>query len=500
MRLSRSNLLGRFGLQLVMTAFSVLQQIILVRYVAIYWTDELYGSWLVLVALSNLLIVTDMGLHSYTYLSLQRALHRGDQPDDAEAGRISLESMVAYGLVALLVIFAGAFASYGLPLAQWLNLSGATAQDLQLALFLSFISGSGFAFGFCFSAMLRVIDALNETTYFRLAHISVTLVVVLTLLHLNYGLVAVVAATTVTQWLLVLALAVYASRHVKGFGQGFADFSPHSLRSTFKSAFKYIVPLSSDLVLMNIPTLIMGVLGRPPIDIVLFSLTRVMTSFVRQIATFATYPAANEVGQFWTRKDGEGARRAIVLSLAIAGAGTGVLCGYLAIYSAEIVHIWTNGVYALDPVMLLLQLMNVAFAFPAIAGTTALMFTDQPQLVTRSKIAQAVLLMIACFAFGSLWGARGISAAVLIAELLAATAPLTIGLKSAFSIRDAQFWQASLAPFASTFLLSLVAAFGAKTLWPASTVMNIALSTALWLPLPAALCLWIFFFFTRTRP
>jgi hypothetical protein len=499
MRLSRKNLLGRVALQLVMTLLAVLQQVALVSFFATHWTGELYSSFLVMTAVSNLLLVADFGLHSHTYLSLQKGLSSQPPATSGEIGEITSQSVFAYSVIALSIIAAGAAACAILPLPGLLHLSGASDLDLRLGLFFSIAAGAGLVCSFCFSAMLRAVDALNAVTGVRMAHIIGGFLLTILALRLGYGIVAVAGTVMAAQWILNAVLALMCWRLLPGFLA--AEFiKPFSqLRASLAAASRYVIPLSSDLVLLNIPTLAMGILGRPAAEIVLFTLTRIITSFIRQIATFATHPTANEVSQLWMQGKGDGARRAILVSLAIAGSGTGVLTGFFAVFSLDIISVWTGGAYRGDPVMLALQLSNIALAFPAIAASTALIFTDQPGYITRSRLWQIAALTMFCFSLGHVWGARGISAAVLAAEFLIACVPLTLHLKSRFAIPGRSFYSACAFPFLACFLVSLTAAMTVRHFFPAGSIPQIAIAGALWLPLPALTALWIFFFSTKPQ-
>lgn len=497
MRLSRFNLLGRLGLQFSITIVAVIQQIILVSIFSIHWSPALYGSWLIMMAASNILIVFDLGLHSYTYIVFQQLLTRRESHSATDFVEAAGRSVTAYLMVSASIILVAVPACWLLPLPNWLGLTGASDEELRLSLFLSILSGTALILGYCFSAILRAYDILNAVTFLRIVHIAFGTIGMIGILRYEFGIVAAAAAWMTIQWLLTAALIAFCVQHVPRLWDGISKANFLQSRATFRSSRRYIIALSSELVVTNIPTLIIGALGRPGAEVILFSLTRTLTAFIRQIATFATFPGANEVGHLWAQKNGPGTRKAILLSVALSGVSTGVLTGYFASFGPQIMILWTHGTYHSDNVILALLLLNVAMVFPAICAYTALMFTNQPELVTRSKIRQIAILLIACVVFGSFWGARGTSAAILVAELLAATLPLAASLQSRFQIAWRPYLTSLLVPFSAGLAISVASAFASMQMNVSSGLTRLIVQSFGWLPLPALVAFYFFYLYTR---
>ncbi|MBY3109306.1 hypothetical protein HFO68_32980 [Rhizobium laguerreae] len=498
MRLTYPQLLHRIFMQLAVAATTVIQQILLVPVFLSHWSDDLYRSWLIILSISTMLIVVDLGLHSLTYLKLHDAL-RDEKDPEGEVSATLANSARAY---ATTLSIAGAFIVFGcllLPIPSMLNLSGASSVEMTFALIFMMFSGLTTVASSYLSAILRAQNAINPLASWSLIQIIATTAAICLALILDGGIAEVAAAYFAIQLVLLAGGTWLTRKHMSQFRGIIWLQSTIEPIEVLKAARAYIIPVSADLVLLSVPTIVMGFLGISATGVVLLSLTRVIASFVRQVATFITNAFVTEVGHLWAAGYHASARRSVLLCMAAVGTATGMVIAYFLIFQEEMVRFWTMGGYRADPVVTGLMLGNVALAFPSITAFGSLMLTGRPRSISYSKVVQFIALVILCVTAGGIFGARGIAAAIFVSEAVCVSIPLALELKRAFAVQVGEYVLVIIVPFVSGLLISLASAELAVGLLPPGSLLEFFLASLLWLPLPAGSAVAGLFFLMRTR-
>jgi hypothetical protein len=497
MRLSRFELLTRLLLQFSITGLSVVQQVLLVPIFIAAWSDELYRSWLVIFALSNLMIVADLGLHSYTYLQLQEHFAQPETRGTDYLQRAIGNSLRAYLAVVLVLAPIVVATAALLPVIDLFNLTGADAASLRAAFAFTLLGGLCVVPISACSAMIRAADALNALSALRMAMTVGVAASLIAALAAGLGIEGVSIAFLAAQLVFMGLAFAQTIRVIPAFRLSLLWNSDRTALSVLHDARRYIVPVSSELVLQNAPTIVMGAIGTAPAGVVLFTLIRVFASFVRQVATFTTYPLATEIGQLWTKGDEAGARRSVLVCLAIVGTTTGILTGYFVGMTDAVLPVWTHGEYYSNPVMLALLLGNVVLAYPSVTAFTALMYTGRPNTISLTKLLQFVVLVVLSAGLGYRFGAEGVCAAVFISEVAIVSIPLTMAMRSGFNIPAGPFLFSALVPFAVNLVVSLASAAAADWLIEPRNLAGLVEASLLWCVVPGIVGIASFMLITR---
>jgi O-antigen/teichoic acid export membrane protein len=243
----------------------------------------------------------------------------------------------------------------------------------------------------------------------------------------------------------------------------------------------------------------MGIMGIPASNLVLFTVTRTFAGMVRQVSTASTNPFASEMGHLWVQNRINALRDTIRACLVIVGGGAGTLIGYFLVFQNSLILIWTQGKVTPDPVIFYLLFANLAFAVPSITTFTVLMYTDHPREITVFRLRHILALCILSVVLGLPFGARGISLAILLSEALLVSVPMVTTLHRNFGMDWTGLLGASVGACAAGVLVAIAAGELAISIYRPTDLVSLAFTSLTWLPLPAALLLGLFWLVTRAK-
>lgn len=498
MNLSRITLFTGMMLHFLVTISVILQQIVLVPIFSRYLSQELYSSWLIILSITTLIAIADLGLNPLSIVRLQSEIALNNKDKSEMLRRIVANSAYAYLVIFAIIIAIVPVFSFYFPIPSVFGLSGATDFDLRLTFLIAMLGSTATVLTVGVTAILRVTNYINLISGLRISTAVISTALIYLAISQGYGIVAVAVAYAVANIIeMVLLLFVAAPRALVEYGSFRFSMRSEKLQDTLRHARPNIIPISAEVVLQSIPTFMMGLVGTSPAGVVIYTLSRLILSSIRQVALTVMFPFSVPIGYAWAQGNREGAARIIVACLVIVGAGIGTGIGFFWSYRDAVVTIWTGGVYSSDTVVFGLLFTNIALAFPAIVAWHALVYIGQPVVVSRSKSLQIVMLCVLTAGLGSVFGVRGIAGSIFVSELVAVSIPLSLALVRRLPIGVFRFGTAVVLPLALMFTLSYVCAETAQYISPPSNIRTLVLGGCVWLPVPAATFLLIFYLSTK---
>ncbi|MET0676126.1 MAG: hypothetical protein ABW175_10040 [Bradyrhizobium sp.] len=400
---------------LLQIVLGVTQQVALIPVFLHHWTSETLAAWLVIYAIGNLTFIADAGLQSR---AINRFLQFKSTTDcDGRSARFySAMLRVYFGLVAVLT----------LPL-----LVGVVVLAPSKALGFAAVPQFDAAFIVMIAGILWSVPSNLVTALFRarglygravkVHNVAVLvgqlgqLVAVAATGSLLAVTVAFAAAPLVTAaWL----LAVDAPRLFPYLRGVRATCSWRWRIGQFRKAAPFAVAGATDLALLNLPVLLVSAFVYDRTAVAQWGLTRVVAGLLRVLCVQTTLPLAAELGHDHAVGDRERLRSLYARgSVLIALLASLVVSGLLAFWP-DFFALWTHGVIPYEPVLTFVLLIGTAAAAPSILAVGYASYSNQGQLLLRTKAMQLVLFLVLSAVLIPSTGLLGAAIAVVASELL----------------------------------------------------------------------------------
>ena len=328
----RHRLLLGFGAQGLTFVASTAQQLLLVPLFLGLWGAELYGSWLVLLAAADFLRLLEFGLHFHMANVMRMAWARGDLRQFHRMLRIGIgvyASLISSAALLLLVLIAqvdgsallGVTAMSSSSVAWTLALlASATLLMLPRNLIVAIYAARGeFSRGEAFGAVFIVVQTAATAAALVIGATPPQIAFV----HLATAVLVGLGAVLVDQ-----------ARRYPDIELGLALPTRDEARDLVEKARHYSLPVLSEIVLIRSPIIILAMLAPVSSAVVVFSVSRTFTGFVRQISSQIAKASGIEMSRQYAQQDAQGRRRLYRNTGRLIGGVVGLLTG-LSVAVAE---------------------------------------------------------------------------------------------------------------------------------------------------------------------
>lgn len=465
------------GAQTIALMLRVVQQLALVPIMIGGWGEAVFANWLALFSAASLLSGLDGGIQIYfgNALLIARA-----KDDDAAFRRRIAVAMGAYS-----VILCGAIAIMAVGLiGDSLNVPiPAEAMDGPAAAKVLMLLAAATLILTPFGLVTAIYRAYGD--YGRAGAMSVSaeavrglaVCVVVLLGGTPVAAAGVFLAVAVMYWVIV----VFDQRRRYGHISLAPAWptAPEFKEGAVGSAL-YLAPTLASPIIINAPILLLGMFNEHPMVVVLFTVTRTFTGFVRQIVHQFSHPVGAEL----TRQQAEGADAALTRLYNTSGRRisglAGLISGVTMTIAAPFIDIWTRSEVSADSWLTGVFLATIVLGAPSTVAQQLFQYNNRPGVFAIAHAANGVLAIGLCWSLIGSLGALGAAVAIGLAEVL------TIGLfvTRAASASVAQPLSKYLASsfFAAVIGLALGAgaAFGWVTVLPTDTLAALALFGVVW--------------------
>lgn len=221
-----------------------------------------------------------------------------------------------------------------------------------------------------------------------------------------------------------------------------------------KAALPFVVASAADPIQNQGAVFLLALVGPGPLAIVIYNLCKALTSVPRMLVQQLCAVLGPEVGASYVRNDHDGVRHNLKISIIVSAVIIGVALGAMFGLVRPVYGLWKLNAVPFDGLNFWLMALALAATPHTFAAVSALLYSNQPGLVTRYQIVQVSLLCVLTAAFGWLWGASGAAAALVVSQLVASALPFFKAMTERFPVTRTEVvrWTAgSLALWFSVF-------------------------------------------------
>ena len=400
-------------------ALAAAQAIVLVPFFVSAWEPHAYGRWLALSAIASHLTLADLGGQNYVANLL--AMHFGR--DEAVEFRtrlseaVSLFLMIGFALLALLVL--------GLVWAAWLplGLSGpALTGNEALALLLLganavILSVPGGVYGTAYRASGRFARGAAIGNVGRIVTMAGSMALLAG--HATPAALAawmLASAAAVTGVLVVDSRRVIAGcREVRiGVGPARAGFR----RLARGSLHFWSIGLAGEMTQQGVLVILAATTS--PVAVALYSTHRVLASIPARLATLAQGPVAPELSFLWAqRRQHDLIAVSLFAATALMAIGA-VAAGALWTAAPLFYGAWTSNSLSFDGTLACILIVQSILASGWQTSAWSLLATNQHHALSSWSAARAALTVIIALALAGPFGAVGVAAGALAADIVCA--------------------------------------------------------------------------------
>lgn len=432
---SGQRLFGGVAGGLAVTALSVGQQVLMVPLFVHMWSTAEYATWLVLFSITSLLAIADFGFHPLSINRYQVALAGTGRRAVVALSRDVRTFVNSYILNAALVFTVLILGCIVADPVALLGLKGETEPTLFAALLLSVASGVSLNMMSGCTALYRAHLKIGRLMSIRLSMQVATIIAQAAVLLTKCSVLAMCAAMLAVN---VAGLAFMSLRDIPSFANCSVGrwwrFSVKDYGRTLKAALPFVVPTAADPIMNQGPVFLLALVGPGPLAVVIFNLCKVLLSVPRMLVQHLCGVLGPEIGAAFVRDDRDSVRHnlkiAIIVSAVIIGVSVGAMFGLVQ----PVYVLWTLNTVPFDALTFWLMALALSASSHTFAAASALLYSNQPGLVTRFQLVRVTLLCVLTAVLGWQWGAPGAAAALLISEVVASAVPFFRALTHRFPV------------------------------------------------------------------
>lgn len=391
------------------------QQVALVPVFLHFWTGEVLAAWLVLYAVGNLVPIADGGLQ-FRAINRFLSFKSGVDADGRTARFYAALLRVYLGLSIILAVLMLA-ACWLVPPSVVLRFQGIADFDVAFVVMAAGILltlPSGLA-----ASLYRARGLYGRAVWLQnwgtLAGQAAQLVAVI----VTGSLLAVVIVYVATQMLLALYLLAVDARRRFPFlrGPGRAH-SSHWVIGQLRKGAPFGIAAATELVLFNLPVLLVSALVSDRVAVAQWGLTRVVAGLLRGLCQQATLPLAAELGHDHAvgaadRLCNLYARGSVLVTLLASLVVSGLLP-----FWPDFFALWTHGAVPYDPLLTMTLLVGTAAAAPSILALGYAYYSNRGELLLRTKGLQLAVFLALSAILIPATGLVGAAIAVVASDLL----------------------------------------------------------------------------------
>ena len=409
-------LLGGWSASLVQLALGVTQQLALVPIFLHYTSKDMFAAWLALYAAGNLALVADLGLQSRAinrFLAFKACADADGRSAQFYMGLRRTYLMLVFALVAVTCV--GGL----LRPSEFLGFQATADFDVSFVIMASgmlLLLPSNLA-----SALYRARGLYGRAVWIQCAAMLASQIAQAAAIVATGRLIVIVLAFITPQVVIAAYLLFVDAPRSFPFlvrNRARAASSWRWIGGQFRRAFPFAVAGSTEIVLQNLPVLIVSAFVVERVAVAQWGLTRVVAGLVRALCVQATLPIAAELGHDRAVGAKDALRRlyargSVLVTLLASLAVSGLLA-----FWEDFFALWTAGAVPHDLLLTLTLLIGAEMVAPAILALSYSYYSDRGELLARTKGLQLASFVILALLLTPLMGPLGTALAVVATDLV----------------------------------------------------------------------------------
>jgi O-antigen/teichoic acid export membrane protein len=408
-------LLAGWSANLFQTILGVTQQVALVPVFLHFWSSDVLAAWLVIYAVGNLVLIADSGLQ---FRAINRFLaFRSSVDCDGRTARFYAAMLRLYqGLAGLLLILLLAGTQLVSPSAvlgfQAISSFDAAFVVMTAAMLLTLPSG-------LVSGLYRARGLYGRAVGLQSWGLLAGQIGQLVAIIATGSLLAVTIAYVATQvFMTVYFLAIDAPRLFPFLRGVRAKHSWSWMIGQFGKAAPFAVAGAAELVLLNLPVLLVSAFVVDRVAVAQWGLTRVVAGLLRALCIQTTLPLAAELGHDYAVGLKDRLRSLYARGSVFVTVLASVVVSGLLPFWPDFFGLWTHGAVPYDPSLTITLLIGTSAVAPSILALGYANYSNRGDLLVRTKGLQLALFLALSVLLIRPLGPLGAAIAVVASDLL----------------------------------------------------------------------------------
>lgn len=480
-------LIHGWSANLVQTLLGLTQQLLLIPAFLHFWTNDVLAAWIAIYSAGSLVVVADAGLQLRAinrFLAFKSCVDCEGRTASFYADMLQIYVRTVVALAAALILSIELF-----PPAAVLGFH--TTPTFDSAMLVMTVGTLLSLPANLVSGLYRVRDKYGRAVWSLNAFLLLGQMAQLIAIAWFGSLLAVAFAYVATQILFAAFLVAYdAPRQLPFLRRGRSrKIRRQSWRWSIRQfglAFPFAVANVAELMLVNVPVLLVSALVVDRVAVLQWGLTRVITSFVRGVCTQVTLPLAAELGHDYVIGDKERMRRLYANGSVFVTAIASVIVAGLLPFWSDFFALWTHGSIPDYPPLAVTLLLGSAIAAPSLLALAFANHSNRVDLLVRTKGLQLVVFLVLSLLMIPRHGPLGAAIAIVASDLLTQFGILTFVI-----MRQTLKYPLHHMTFLATIMLAII--FGGwglgltiRSVVPGMGLQHFLVECALWLAIVGA--------------
>jgi O-antigen/teichoic acid export membrane protein len=391
------------------------QQIALIPVFLHYWTSDVLAAWLVIYAAGNLVLIADAGLQ-FRAINRFLAFKSSVDYDGRTACFYAAMRRVYHGLAGSLVLILLVGMQFISPSAV-LGFEAIAHFD---AAFLVMTAGALLSLpSNLVSGLYRARGLYGRAVRLQNWGVFVGQLGQLVAIVATGSLLAVAIAYAATQMLIAVYFLAVDVRRLFPFLRGTcAKHSWSWVAGQFRKAAPFAVAVATDLVLVNLPVLLISALVLDRVVVAQWGLTRVAAGLLRALCIQTTLPLAAELGHDYAVGAKDELRNLYARGSALVTLIASVVVSGLLPFWPDFFAIWTHGAIPYDPLLAVTLLIGAGAVAPSILALSFANYSNRGELLVRTKGLQLIVFLVLSAVLIPRLGPLGAAIAIVTSDLL----------------------------------------------------------------------------------
>jgi O-antigen/teichoic acid export membrane protein len=393
----------------------ITQQVALVPVFLHYWTTDLLAAWLAIYAAGNLLLMADAGLQFRAinrFLGFKAGIDCDGRTANFYAAMLRIYLGVAGALVALLLIGSRFISPSAL-------LGFQTVPDFDAAFLVMMMGAASILPSNLAAALYRARGRYGRAVALQnwgtlLAQFG-QLVAVVTTGSVLAVTIAYAAAQALT---ITYLLAIDAPRLFPFLSARRVRHSWAWIAGQFRNAAPFAAAGAAELVLLNLPVLLVSALVVDRAAVAQWGLTRIAAGLLRSLCVQTTLPLAAELGHDYAAGLKDQLRSLYARGSVFVSVLASVVASGLLPFWQDFFALWTQDAIPYDPLLTITLLLGTNAIAPSIFALGYANYSNRGALLVRTKGLQLAVFLILSLILIPTTGPLGAAVAIVAGDLL----------------------------------------------------------------------------------
>jgi O-antigen/teichoic acid export membrane protein len=409
-------LFSGWSANLFQTILGMTQQVALVPVFLHFWTSDVLAAWLAIYAAGNLVLIADAGLQFRAinrFLAFKSSVDYDGRTASYYAATRRVYHWLSRGLALILLI-----GTYFISPSTVLGFQAVARFD---AAFLVVAVGTLFALpsSGLLAGLYRARGLYGRAVRLQNCGVLVGQLGQLVAIVATGSLLAVAIAYAAAQVLTAIYFLTIDVHRLFPFLRGArANCTWRWIIGQFRKAGPFAVASTTELVLVNLPVLLVSALVSDRVVVAQWGLTRVVAGLLRALCVQTTLPLAAELGHDYAIGAKDELRNLYARGSVLVTLIASVVVSGLLPFWPDFFAIWTHGAIPYDPVLTFTLLIGASLVAPSILALSFANYSNRGELLVRTKGLQLVVFLILSAALIPPLGALGAAIAIVVSDLL----------------------------------------------------------------------------------